>query len=51
MKTVNINPDKLFTKSAYALEYDIARATIDRYIKDGTIKAVKVKGTILIKVD
>jgi predicted site-specific integrase-resolvase len=51
MKTVSINPDKLFTKSAYAIEFDIARATIDRYIKDGKIKTVTVRGTTLIRVD
>ena len=51
MKTVNIDPNKLFTKSEYHNEFGTARATIDRYIKSGKLKTLKVKGAILIKVD
>lgn len=49
--TVNIHPDKLYTKLEYHKETGISRATIDRMIKDKRLKVLKVKGTTLIKVD
>ena len=51
MKTVSIHPDKLYTKLAYHKKTGIARATIDRMIKDKRLTVVEVQGTTLIKVD
>ena len=47
--TVNIHPDKLYTKTEYFKEFGTSRATIDRYIKEGKLKTLTVKGTTLIK--
>lgn len=51
METVRVHPDKLFTKSEYAKVYQISRPTIDKYIKEGTLKTMTVKGAVLIKVE
>ena len=45
--TVNINPNKIYTKSAYSKEFAINRVKLDKEIKEGRIKSLKVKGTIL----
>lgn len=49
--TISIDPDKLFTKTAYHKETGLARATIDRYINDGKIKTIAFKGVTVIKKD
>lgn len=46
-----IHPDKLYTKSAYHKEFGIDRVTLDRRIKKGEIKTLKVNGTILVRKD
>ena len=46
--TVNINPDKLYTKSEYSKKFGISRPTIDKQIKDNQLTAIKINGTILI---
>lgn len=48
-ETVAINPNKLYTKSEYSRRYNISRVTIDKKIAEGTLKAIKINGTILIK--
>lgn len=47
--TVSINPDKLYTKSEYSKKVGITRVTIDKRIKEGSIKILKVNGTVLIR--
>ena len=49
--TINIHPDKLYTKLEYHKKTGISRATIDRMIEDKRLKVLKVKGSILIIVD
>ena len=49
-KTVKINPDKLYTKSAYHKEFGTDRTTIDRMIAREELLVIKVKGTTLIRV-
>jgi hypothetical protein len=49
-KTVKINPDKLYTKTAYHKEFGTDRKTIDRMIKREDLLILKVKGTTLIRV-
>ncbi len=50
-KTISINPDKLYTKSEYSRKFGINRVTIDRRIKEGSLKTLKVRGVVLIKED
>lgn len=47
-KEIIINPDSTYTKSEYSKAYDISRPTIDKKIESKEIKAVKIKGAILI---
>ena len=46
--TVNINPNKLYTKTEYSKVFDISRPTIDKRIKLKEIKSLKIKGAVLI---
>ena len=50
MNTVSVNPDKLYTKSEYCREFGISRPTLDKKIREGEVKVMKINGTILIKV-
>ena len=49
--TVSIHPDKLYTKLEYHKKTGLARATIDRMIKEQRLNIIEVKGTTLIRVD
>ena len=46
-KTV-IDPRKVYTKMAYSKAFNVARATIDRWIRTGKLDVLKVNGTVLI---
>ena len=48
MKTISVNPERLFTKLEYSKQYNISRPTIDKKIKEKLLKTLKVKGTVLI---
>jgi len=47
-KTVNINLNKIYTKSAYSKEVGMNRVRLDKEIKEGNIKSLRVKGTVLV---
>ena len=47
-ETVNINPDKLYTKSEYSREFGVSRPTIDKMIKSKELTTIKINGTTLI---
>ena len=47
---IKLDPNKTYTKSEYSKIFSISRPTIDRMIKDGELKTLKVKGTVLILV-
>ena len=46
--TVSINPDKLYTKSAYHKNTGMARSTIDQKIEENKIKSIKINGAVII---
>lgn len=48
--TITVDPDKLFTKTAYKDEFGTCRATIDRWIREEKLKTLQVKGVTLIRV-
>ena len=48
MNKISINPERTYTKSMYSKVYSISRPTIDKYIKEGRIKTLNIKGAILI---
>ncbi len=50
MNKISINPEKTYTKMMYSKVYSISRPTIDKYIKEGKIKTLNIKGAVLILV-
>lgn len=50
MDSVVIDTKRLWTKSEYHKNTGTARATIDKMIRDGRLRSVKVNGTTLIVV-
>ena len=48
MDSVVIDTKRLYTKSEYAKKMDMTRVTVDKYIQEKKIKAVKINGTTLI---
>ena len=48
MNKTLIDPTKVYTKMAYSKAFNVARATIDRWIKNGKLDVLKVNGTVLI---
>lgn len=48
MNKISINPDRIYTKSMYSKVFSISRPTVDKYIKEGKIKTLKIKGAVLI---
>ena len=51
IKTKDINPEKLITKSEYAREKKITPAAVQKQIDTGKLVIVKAKGTELIYLD
>lgn len=47
-KDLIINPKYTYSKSEYARRFALNRVTLDKLIKDGTIKTIIVQGVILI---
>ncbi len=45
---LSINPERTYTKTAYHKKYGVSRPTIDKMIKDKTLKSIKIKGAIII---
>lgn len=48
MDKVTINPNRIYTKSDYSKRFGINRVTLDKKIKEGVIKSLKVNGTVLV---
>lgn len=48
MDKIRINPERTYTKMMYSKQFDISRPTIDKYIKEGKIKTLNIKGAVLI---
>lgn len=48
MDSVLIDTKRLWTKSEYSKKFGHSRATIDKWIDEKRLKAVKVNGTTLI---
>ncbi len=48
---MNETRQDLYTQSAYADLIGVSRQRVNKMVKDGDLKLVEVKGTILIKVD
>ena len=51
METLKVDRTKLRTKSAYAKELGVTPAAIDKMVKSGRVKTVKIKGAELIYLD
>lgn len=51
IKTKDINPEKLITKSEYAREMGISPAAVQKQIETGKLVIVKAKGIELIHLD
>ena len=45
---ININPNKVYTKTAYHKAKGISRPTIDTMIKDKRLSSFSINGAILI---
>jgi hypothetical protein len=48
MNKIGINPERTYTKTAYHKKYGLSRPTIDKMIKDKTLKSIKIQGAIII---
>jgi len=46
MKTVEV--EKLWTQAEYARKIDKSRVWVNKLVKDGTLKSVKIKGATLV---
>lgn len=45
---LSINPERTYTKTAYHKKYGVSRPTIDKMIKEKTLKSIKIQGAIII---
>lgn len=45
---INIDPNRLYTKSAYHKQTGISRVTIDKRIEEEILKSIKINGATLI---
>jgi|TARA_R110000744_G_C18956023_1_gene516273 predicted DNA-binding transcriptional regulator AlpA len=48
MNKISINPERLFTKSAYHKKFGVSRPTIDKMIKEKNLKTIKIQGAVII---
>jgi len=51
MDNLKIDRTKLMTKSAYAKKLCVTPAAIDKMVKSGRVKTVKIEGAELIYID
>jgi len=51
MENLKIDRTKLMTKSAYAKKLCVTPAAIDKMVKSGRVKTVKIEGAELIYID
>jgi hypothetical protein len=51
MENLKIDRTKLMTKSAYAKKLRVTPAAIDKMVKSGRVKTVKIEGAELIYID
>jgi hypothetical protein len=45
---MKIDPKKLYTKTAFARKIGKSRAQLDKWLKSGKYKAVKINGSTLV---
>jgi len=48
METLKVDKTKLMTKSAYAKKLCVTPAAVDKMVKTGRVKTVKIEGAELI---
>ena len=51
MEKLKIDQTKLRTKTAYAKELGVTPAAVDKMVKSGRVKTIKIKGGELIYLD
>lgn len=51
MENLKIDRTKLMTKSAYAKKLCVTPAAVDKMVKSGRIKTIKIEGAELIYID
>jgi len=51
MENLKIDRTKLMTKSAYAKKLCVTPAAIDKMVKSGRVKTIKIEGAELIYID
>jgi hypothetical protein len=51
MENIKIDRTKLMTKTAYAKRICVTPAAVDKMVKTGRVKTVKIEGAVLIYVD
>jgi hypothetical protein len=51
MESLKIDRTKLMTKTAYAKRICVTPAAVDKMVKTGRVKTVKIEGAVLIYVD
>jgi len=48
MQSITIEPEKLYTKSAYAKAYSVSRPTLNKWIQTKEVKSIRIKGATLV---
>ena len=51
MEPLKVDRTKLMTKSAYANKIKVTPAAVDKMVKSGRVKTVKIEGAELIYID
>lgn len=51
MESLKIDRTKLMTKSAYANKIKVTPAAVDKMVKSGRVKTIKIEGAELIYID
>lgn len=51
MENLKVDRTKLMTKTAYAKKVKVSPAAVDKMVKTGRVKTVKIEGAELIYVD
>lgn len=51
MESLKVDRSKLMTKTAYANKIKVTPAAVDKMVKTGRVKTVRIEGAVLIYID